>query len=230
MDGWIKIHRQMLDWEWYKDCHVKDVFIHLLLRANHQDNRWQGIVVRRGQVITGRKALAEELGFSEQSIRTSLNRLKSTNEITIKSTKKYSLITIVNYDLYQTNDLEVTNKSTNNLTNSQPTTNQQLTTNKNEKNDKNEKNNNIFMTPSLEEIENYIKEKNYDIDPEYFYSYYESNGWKIGKNKMKSWKATLSTWNKRVETEKKNKTPNYLNYTQRSYHDFEKFYINIDKG
>ena len=211
----------MLDWEWYKDCHVKDVFIHLLLRANHQDNRWQGIVVKRGQIITGRKSLAEELGFSEQSIRTSLNKLKSTNEITIKTTKKYSLITIVNYEKYQTYDLESTNKSTNELTNNQPTTNQQLTTNKNEKNK--------FIKPSLEEIDSYIKEKDYEVDPEYFYSYYESNGWKVGKNKMKSWKATLSTWNKRTEAERKKNTPNYINYTQRKYHDLDRFYSNIVK-
>ena len=227
MDGWIKLHRQLVEWEWYKDEKVKSVFIHLLIKANHQDNRWQGIVVKKGQVITGRKVLAEELGLSERSIRTSLNKLKSTNEIAIKTTNKFSLITIVNYDFYQGENNKTTNKTANKVTNDRPSNDQQTTTNKNDKNDKNEKN--IFIKPSLEEIDSYIKEKDYEVDSEYFYSYYESNGWKVGKNKMKSWKATLSTWNKRTEAERKKNTPNYINYTQRKYHDLDRFYSNIVK-
>ena len=227
MDGWIKLHRQLVEWEWYKDEKVKSVFIHLLIKANHQDNRWQGIVVKKGQVITGRKVLAEELGLSERSIRTSLNKLKSTNEIAIKTTNKFSLITIVNYDFYQGENNKTTNKTANKVTNDRPSNDQQTTTNKNDNNDKNEKN--IIIKPTLEEIDNYIKEKDYEVDPEYFYSYYESNGWKVGKNKMKSWKATLSTWNKRTEAERKKNTPNYINYTQRKYHDLDRFYSNIVK-
>ena len=112
MDGWIKLHRQLVEWEWYKDEKVKSVFIHLLIKANHQDNRWQGIVVKKGQVITGRKVLAEELGLSERSIRTSLNKLKSTNEIAIKPTNKFTVVTLVNWDLYQFGIDEATNEVT----------------------------------------------------------------------------------------------------------------------
>lgn len=140
MEGWISLHRQILEWEWYTDFHTKDLFIHLLLKANHQDNRWKGILVQRGQVITGRKQLAKELGFSEQSIRTSLNKLKSTNEITIEATKQYSVVTIVNYEKFQASNFKSTNDTTNRLTNNQPTTNQQLTTNNNDNND-----NNIYL-------------------------------------------------------------------------------------
>ena len=46
---------------------------------------------------------------------------------------------------------------------------------------------------------------------------------------MKSWKATLGTWNRKSEMERKNNKPNYLNYEQRTYHDLDKFYTNIDK-
>ena len=63
-----------------------------------------------------------------------MNHLKSTNEITIKSTNRFSIVTIVNWEKYQINKKQSTNKLTNNLTNNQPTTNQQLTTEKEYKN------------------------------------------------------------------------------------------------
>lgn len=53
-----------------------------------------------------------------------------------------------------------------------------------------------FVKPTLEEVEAYIREKSYNVDPEMWYAHYESNGWKIGKNPMKSWKACLLKWSK----------------------------------
>lgn len=41
MDGWIKLHRKLINWEWYQDTNVKVVFLHLLLIANHEDKKWQ---------------------------------------------------------------------------------------------------------------------------------------------------------------------------------------------
>mgnify|MGYP003474597533 CR=1 FL=1 len=126
--GWITLHRSLLEWEWYDDVNTKCLWIHLLLKANHQKNVWHGVEVQRGEVITGRIELAKELDISEQSIRTSLTKLKSTNNITIKTTNKFSVISIQSYDDYQQINQQIPNN--------QPTTNQQLTTNKNDKNDK----------------------------------------------------------------------------------------------
>ncbi|KKM74168.1 hypothetical protein LCGC14_1403030 [marine sediment metagenome] len=53
-----------------------------------------------------------------------------------------------------------------------------------------------FKKPSLEEVRQYITEKGYDIDPETFIAHYESNGWKVGRNAMKSWKSACVTWSK----------------------------------
>ena len=128
MEGFIKLHRGLLKWEWYKDQNTKDVFLHLLLNANWEDSRYRGFEVPKGSLIIGRKKIAEELGISEQSVRTALEHLKSTNEITIKSTNKFSIATIVNWEKYQCWNEESTNKSTSESTNEQPTTNQQLTT------------------------------------------------------------------------------------------------------
>lgn len=137
MEGWISLYRKFTEWEWYKDINTKIVFLHLLLLANHKDGKWKGQVIKRGQVVTGRKVLAEDLGITEQNVKTALKKLKSTNEIIIKSTNKYSIVTIVKYDTYQDNNKYSTNNITNNLTNNQPTTNQQLTTNNNDNNDNN---------------------------------------------------------------------------------------------
>lgn len=138
MSGWIKLHRILQQWEWWHDDKMLRVFLTILLNANHEDGRWQGQEVKKGQWITGRKKLVDMTGISNQSIRTILKRLENSQEITIKSTSKFSVITVVNWHIYQS----VENESTNKLTNDQPASNQQVTTNKNEK--KEEKKNKPF--------------------------------------------------------------------------------------
>lgn len=51
-----------------------------------------------------------------------------------------------------------------------------------------------FVPPTLQEVDDYVCLKNYQIDPERFISYYESNGWMVGRNKMKDWKAAVRNW------------------------------------
>lgn len=122
-NSWVKLHRKFLNWGWYDDINVKVLFIHLLLKANYQDKKWHGLTVKRGQIVTSLKHLSEETGLSIQNIRTSMGRLKSTHELTHQTTSHYTVITIVNYDKYQSNQHT-----------SQQTTNKQLTTTKEYKN------------------------------------------------------------------------------------------------
>lgn len=125
--GWIKLHRKILEWEWFTDPNTLMVFVYLLCHAQWHDSRFMGHEVKAGQLVTGRKKIAEDLGISEQSVRTSLNHLKSTNEITIKSTNKFSIVTIENWAVYQGDDDEanqqINQQANQQLTNSQPTTN-----------------------------------------------------------------------------------------------------------
>ena len=127
-NGWIKIHRKLLDWEWYDEPNVMRLFLHLLLKANHKDKSYRGTLIKTGMLLTGRDLLAKETGLSIQQIRTAINKLKSTNEITIKTNKQGSIIQIVKYAEYQI--------VTNVVTNKQPDSNQQVTTNKNVKKEK----------------------------------------------------------------------------------------------
>ena len=101
MEGWICLYKKLINWEWYQDGNTCRLFIHLLLLANYEDKRWHGILIKRGQLITSSEHLAKDLNLSRQQIRTALDKLKSTNEITTKSTNKYTLITIEKYEDYQ---------------------------------------------------------------------------------------------------------------------------------
>jgi hypothetical protein len=141
MSGWIKLHRKLLEWEWYSKPVVKSVFIHSLLRANHKDGKWRGIDVKRGSYISSVDKLIKELGHSRQEIRTALKHLKSTNELTTSSAPQHTVFTVVGYENYQ--------DATNELTNEQPTANQRATTNKNVKNDKNDKKLNPIVQPEV---------------------------------------------------------------------------------
>jgi len=60
--GWIKLHRKFLEWEWANMPEMVSIFIHLLLRANYEDGKWRGISIKRGQFITGRNTLSKTTG------------------------------------------------------------------------------------------------------------------------------------------------------------------------
>lgn len=132
--GWIKLHRRMLQWEWFTDRNVFHVFIILLLNANHEEKKWKGITIKRGEYLTSLDKLAQQTKLSVNQVRLSLKKLKTTNEITIKTTNLNTLISIVNYDKYQVNDKQNNNQTTN----ESQTDNKQTTTTKNYKNTKNE--------------------------------------------------------------------------------------------
>lgn len=148
MIGHIKLDRKILTWEWYDDANTFRVFVHLLLMATHKDGRYRGMFVSRGEVVIGRGKLSTALRLSEMEIRTCLKKLKSTNEITIKSTNRFSVVTICKYDYYQSfknENNQQNNQQTNNQpTNNQPTDNHQLTTFNNVNNDNNVNNKNIY--------------------------------------------------------------------------------------
>lgn len=181
-NGWIKVHRQILEWEWYSDNNCFRLFLHLLLKANHKEKRFKGIELKPGSIVTSRDLLARETGLSSQQIRTALNKLISTNEITSKTNSKGTVIQIVSYEKYQIATSEITNE--------QPTSNQQVTTNKNEKKEKKE----IYI-PEFIEFVSFAIEQIPNINKEELKLKYDSwvvNEWKDGNNKpIKNWKAKL---------------------------------------
>lgn len=128
MGGHIRLSRDITEWGWYKDSYTFRVFFHLLMKANWKEGEYMGHKVGRGSLVTGRKQLAFELDLSEQNIRTAINHLKSTNELTIKTTNRFSIITICKYERWAGEEIIINQQTNQQLTNNQPTTNQQLTT------------------------------------------------------------------------------------------------------
>ena len=119
-NSFVKLSRNILDWEWYTEPCTRALFIHCILKANWKDGSWQGQPCKRGQFITSLQKLSSETGYSVQNIKTGLKHLISTGELTSQSTNKYRIITVCNYDKYQ-----VTNKQDNKVL----TINQQSTNN-----------------------------------------------------------------------------------------------------
>lgn len=142
MASWIKIYRELLQWEWFEKSEMVHLFIYLLLKASCEDKQWQGILVKRGQLITSNASLSRDLKLSAQQVRTCIKRLISTGEITYQATNRYALITICNYERYQENK-SASNEQNNEQPNYQATSeqranNEQSTTSKEIKNIRNE--------------------------------------------------------------------------------------------
>ena len=128
MNGYIKIHRSLLDWEWWDDINTFRLFMTILLMANWKSKKWHGKRIRRGQLWTSIESLSEKSGLTFQQTRTALDKLISTGEITSRATNGGRLITVVNYGVYQSDDVGATNESTNKSTNKQQTYNKPITT------------------------------------------------------------------------------------------------------
>ena len=119
-NGWIKLHRSITKWEWWSDHNTARLFIYLLLEANHEDMKYKGMVIGRGQVLTSIRALSTNTGISVRGIRTSLSHLISTQEITQTPTHRFTIITICKYEDYQLTE-EDTDTQTDTNTDNQPT-------------------------------------------------------------------------------------------------------------
>ena len=196
--GFILLHRKITEWEWYQNPNTFRVFLHCLLMANFTDARFEGQEVKRGQFVTSLPSLSKQTKLSIQQVRTALDHLKSTGEITDRIFPKFRIITVIKYNDYQQDNRQNNSQSTGNqqATNSQSTGYQQQYNNDKKNNKENNKNNHsIFIKPTVADVEAYCEEKGiYGFDAQKFVDYYESKGWMIGKNKMKNWQAAVRTW------------------------------------
>lgn len=214
--GWVKLHRKFINWEWYDEPNVKSVFIDLILNANHQASAWHGHEIEKGSFVTSVADIAARNGLTTQQVRSALTKLEKTGEISKKSTNKNTLIIVLGYAKYQ--DLFVEEQQTNNkqITNKQQTNNKQTTNslyNKNEKNEENEKNiykrepykDNTDMyisAPTLDEVKRYIRDNSLKTNAQDFYDYYEGNGWTVARAPMRNWKAMCRKWSRSQITQK----------------------------
>jgi biotin operon repressor len=238
-DGFIKLHRKLLEWEWYGDPNTLAVFIHLLLNATYRERNWRGLTLQPGDVVIGREQVARETGVSERAVRTAITRLKSTNTLTIKTTSHGSIASIVNWPTYQPfiDEIDQQNDQQNahGATSKRPANDQQTTSREEKKEEKEMKEGKKdidmgdksppkrFTPPTLEEVQAYCQERQNGINAERFIDYYTMNGWMAGKVHMKDWKSAVRTWEKNDNQKQTQQQPftgkrvTAQQYTQRTY-------------
>ena len=105
--GSILLSREFLQWEWYEDTNVKLLFIHLHLTVNREYSMWRRIEINRGQRGVVMRDLEAETRLTRQELRTAIDKLKLSNEITAEATKTHTIITVNNYDKYSATLLEI---------------------------------------------------------------------------------------------------------------------------
>lgn len=135
LNGFITLHRKVLDNPIWKNPNLSHLLITLILLANHEEKKilfnGQNITIKRGEVVTGRNQLSDKTGINPNSLKDYLKILKNLEIITIKSTNKFSIVSLVKYNQYQLTALpQITSKTTNQT----PTRHQPDTTNNNYKN------------------------------------------------------------------------------------------------
>lgn len=213
---YIKLSRNILEWEWYSDINTCRLFIHMLLKANWKEGNFRGTTVPRGSFASSIGKLAEETQLTTDEVRTAIKHLIKTRELTKQSYSKYTVFTIKNYAMYQ----NVPSNSTGNsrsITNLLPTIEEKKEENIKEDTKVSKKK---FVPPTVEAVREYCQERNNGIDAQSFIDFYESKGWMIGKNKMKDWKAAVRTWERSDRSSKPVNTNKFNQFKQNDY-DFD---------
>lgn len=201
--GWIKIHRKILDTSFSSKPTIAWLFIVLLIKANHKENKFmfnkEEIIIKPGQLLTGRVELSKITGLTVMQVRYGLECLKVTNVLTIKTTNKFSVITILKYEQYQ----NINQQSNQPVTNKQPTSNQPVTTNNNVKNVNNIENEEKSIVkiayPNLQSLTDITLQEiadKYKVPLSFVKSKLDDmTNWLSAKGKKyKNYKAALSNW------------------------------------
>ena len=155
--GYIKIWRKTFDSGIQRDPKLFLLWVYLLTEATHKEIDLlignQKVHLVPGQLVTGRKTLAKNLFLSQQEIRTRLLRLEKFGNLTIKSTNKFSIISIINWDTYQVKESVTNQQSNQHLTSNQPALNHK----QEHKNVKNIRKKDIYTSKFLKFWESYPK-------------------------------------------------------------------------
>lgn len=191
---YIKLDRNILDWRWFKSPKTLAVWLWLLINANTTPHEFRKETIQRGEKATSRKTISKDTGLTEREVRTALEHLKSTGEVSVRYGSDYQVITILRYNYYQ-------DKESGNASGSGPAKvrqksgrSPQYKNDKNDKNEKNEKNVCVHTPPSRAEVEEYCRSLGVVTDADAFIQYNNAIGWKIGRTKVEDWRPLLIKW------------------------------------
>lgn len=134
MEGWVRIHRKIIDVPWFNKSEYVHLWLYLLLKANHKDQEIfignEKILVKRGQLLTSRHKLSEVVHIQENKIYRILKCFENEHQIEQHKTRKYTVISILNYDVYQKSEQDIEQQMNSKCT----TDEQQMNTNNNDNN------------------------------------------------------------------------------------------------
>lgn len=179
----IKLDRNIIHWGWYKDGNTFRVFVHLLLMANIKPGKFMNVEIKRGELATSQKSIAESLGISIKCVRTALKHLQEGGEVAVKRHPKFTVISIPRYDYYQANG-----QSTGTTTGSQRAVEGQQS-----KNIRKKEIPSVYI-PSRGDLASFIESEGLNADPDDVFDYYEAIGWEIGGKPIKDWRAVVRRW------------------------------------
>lgn len=199
----------MIDWPWRNSPYIYSIWCFLLEEASgtERDALFKGkrITLQPGQLVTGRRKISLFTGISESYVQKVLKRLEKEGQLEQRTSSTSRLITIVNWDRYSNQE----QPSADLVGTAKDTTKEQQSNIKVTQSEKYKKSKNLkrkFVLPTLEEVTAYCIERKNNVDPGRFIDHYTSNGWKVGKNSMKDWRASVRQW-ERGNAEQQKKEP-----------------------
>lgn len=211
MEGWVKLHRKMLENPIVcKDSDHMALWVYLLLNATHKPYpalfKGERIELQPGQLIVGRKSLATYLQINEYKVQRVLECFENEQQIAQQTSNKNRVISILSWSKYQIDAQQDAQQLHNNCTSDA----QQVHTNKNVRTKEGKKEpkdmvdsdespapKSRFIKPTVEEVGAYCTERNNSVDAQKWHDHYTAKGWLVGKTQMKDWKAAVRTWEKK---------------------------------
>lgn len=195
--GYVRDYRSTVNWEWFTDVNTAHLWEYIRLRVNYEPSRFRGMVIQRGEMIESISTMAVRTGLTPRKVRTALDHLKSTGEVTCKPTRYGMLICAVKYAFFQggidSSDTQIDTEMTQNRQedDTQTTTYKES---KKVKKKKNSSNTESFTPPTADEIREYAESEQLQLDIERFLHFNEKKGWI-----EHDWKYSVRSWCKKEQ-------------------------------
>lgn len=211
MKGWIKLHRSLLNWEWYDDLNATRLLIHLLVSVNYEDNKWKGIIIKAGSIVLSWNTLSGGTGLTIKQCRTAMIKLEKSGEVARQVASDYQLVSLTKWELLQSNEGEGADQRADERQDEgrQRAISKESKESKENKKKKSTPKSFMFKNSIIVDFivfkENFVKESAYGVDLKYYYNV--TKDWsetKTGiKRTDKGWIATVRTIMRRDNSEKK---------------------------
>ena len=203
-EGYIILPRAIVDDDYFSQKFTRaQALIDLYMLAAYTERafkiRGNKVVVKRGQVAIAEQSLAERWKWARNTVHKFLNELSACGKIAQQKSRVINVLTMNYYGINEQQNEQQNEQPNNNIINKEIKDNIIIGKNKKQSS----------APPTLEEVEQYVKEKHPDVDAEYFFNYYESIGWRKKDGlKIVNWKSAVANW---AKNEKRFNNNNYGN-------------------